>query len=298
MYTQFFGNFLLGREIITPTQLLEVMSAQKSTRIKIGTLAMHAGYMTAKEVEQILAVQTRVDKRFGEIAIEDGYLTQEQVNELLSQQAPNYMLLGQILEEKGYVSRAELEQLIVDYQSEYEIYDLDMADDDQKEMVDHLLTKLIPSVDEFTDHVTSYLELLFHNLIRFIGDDFTPLDIITLPEVPLTSCTSQIMESDKFVFESALDMDVATSISFASRYVGEEFEEMDSYIKASLEDFLNLHNGLFIVNMSNDFSEEIELHPPVEYEKPVFTSGQQSHVLPVLYPFGTIYFIWSVRAKK
>ena len=43
----------------------------------------------------------------------------------------------------------------------------------------------------------------------------------------------------------------------------EELYEFDEYVSASMEDFLNLHNGLYSVNMSNDYSMELHLQPPV-----------------------------------
>lgn len=54
-------------------------------------------------------------------------------------------------------------------------------------------------------------------------------------------------------FNSGIDMSKSVAIAFASRYAKEEFHEFDEYVKASIEDFLNLHNGLFNVNMSNEF---------------------------------------------
>lgn len=63
-------------------------------------------------------------------------------------------------------------------------------------------------------------------------------------------------------FNSGVDMSKSVAIAFASRYAKEEFHEFDEYVKASIEDFLNLHNGLFNVNMSNEFSLELNLCPP------------------------------------
>ena len=46
MHTQFFGNFLLNKGIITPEQLIEALKVQSSTHKKFGTLAIHSGYMS------------------------------------------------------------------------------------------------------------------------------------------------------------------------------------------------------------------------------------------------------------
>ena len=76
MFTQFFGNFLLKKGVIDAEQLLTILQNQNNVKIKLGTLAMCEGYMTASEVEKIHILQTHVDKKFGELAIEEGYLTE------------------------------------------------------------------------------------------------------------------------------------------------------------------------------------------------------------------------------
>ena len=114
MHTQFFGNFLLNKEIISPEQLIDLLKIHSTAHKKLGTLAIHSGYMSASEVEDVFITQTHYDKLFGELAIEMGYLTKEQVDELLTLQLPDYMLLGQTLIEQGVITHVELENLIKD----------------------------------------------------------------------------------------------------------------------------------------------------------------------------------------
>ena len=58
MYTQFFGNFLLSRGVVTSEQLINAIKEESTTHIKLGTLAIHAGYMTASEADNIIIMQT------------------------------------------------------------------------------------------------------------------------------------------------------------------------------------------------------------------------------------------------
>lgn len=293
MHTQFFGNFLLNKGVITPDQLIEVLKIQSTTHKKIGTLAIHAGYMSAHEVEDVCSLQTRCSKRFGELAIELQYLTKEQVDELLEMQLPNYMLLGQILIEKDIMNRIQFEDVLTEYKNTYEIYDLDMLDE-QKEMVDKLLMSFCPE-EEITNlkDILFYLKLLFNSLIRFIGEDFTPLKFITLPEVPTDYCVSQSLDGS-FSFLSALDMEPDVAIAFGSRYADKEFTEMNEYVEASIGDFLNLHNGLYAVNMSNDFSIELHLQPPAVHEATTLDTEATAYLLPIIYSFGRINFVISI----
>lgn len=293
MYTQFFGNFLLSRGVITSEQLIEAIQEESKAHMKLGTLAIHAGYMTASEAENILIMQTHEDKRFGDLAIQGGYMTKEQVDQLVKMQKPNYLLLGQILIDKGYLTMNEFENLIVDYQSENEIYDLDMVDE-KKETV----TEMLRNYCNFDNHpdaekAIDYLYLLFNNLVRFIGEDFTALNPIPCPEYPTNYCICQKTHGENFSVTSAIDIDMNAAIAFASRYVHEEFDDFDEYVKASLEDFLNLHNGLYNVNLSNDFSLELSLDPPVVHHCDVLTLSKGAYLFPVVYPFGTVNFLFS-----
>lgn len=290
MYAQFFGNYLLSRNAITTDQLVDAINAQRLAHMKLGTLALHAGYMTASEVDQIIIQQTHEDKLFGEIAIEDGYLSEAQVASLLQMQTPDFLLLGQILVEKGVLTNVDLENLMVDYKSENEIFELDMISE-QKEKVSQLIRNFFTLTDrEVPSHVIKYLNLLFNNLVRFIGEDFTPLNPSLCPEYATICCASQKL-SGKFEAIAYLDMSQETAICFASRYVSDEFLSYDEYVQASLEDFLNLHNGLFNVNLSNDESIELTLEAPEILMDSVISNDSDTVLLPIIYPFGTINFL-------
>ena len=295
MYTQVFGNYLLNTGLVTREQLLAALEAQTNTRVNLGAWAVHKGYMTTVEAQRIFILQTHQDKLFGELAVEEGYMSQDQVDELLQAQneMPGYVLLGQILVEQGVLTPLQLENLINGYQSEFEIYDLD-ENEEQNNLIHHLLAN-VDEEDSHTVHFNNYLILFFNNLIRFIGDDFTPLNFIKLSSVPTTNCIAQQLECDIFRVDSALDMEADVAVAFASRYAQENFEEYDEYVRASMEDYLNLHNGLFVVNTSNEYSLEVSLHPPREVDNGLLDSGSvNTYIFPVLYPFGTVRFILSI----
>ncbi|MBR5637923.1 MAG: chemotaxis protein CheX [Pseudobutyrivibrio sp.] len=290
MYTQFLGNYLLQKGIVTQEQLFNAMSRLSQTHIKLGTIAMHEGLMTANEVDECLYVQTREDKRFGEIAVERGYLEESQVSELLSKQTPDFILLGQNLVEDGVFSYEELERIIFDYKNESELYDLSL-DVENQEAVQNIISKFFLMAEMPTNDLNlMYLELMFNSLIRFIGEDFSPLSPMVLEEFPITFGVSQSVVSDHD-FITHLDCDREAAIAFASRYAKEDFNEFNEYIVAALEDFLNLHNGLFIVNASNQLSKDISLSPPVITEEGVLSGPNKCVDFPVAYPFGTVHLI-------
>ena len=53
MFTQFFGSYLLNRKIVSPANLRVALEKKDTTRVKLGVLAINAGYMTAKQVDAV-----------------------------------------------------------------------------------------------------------------------------------------------------------------------------------------------------------------------------------------------------
>lgn len=293
MYAQFFGNYLLARNIVTKEQLIHAMQQKSSEQIKLGTLAIHAGYMTANEVDRIIILQTHQDKRFGELAVQEGYLTELQVAELLKAQKPDFLLLGQVLVREGILDNQQLQNLIIDYQSENEIYDFDFSDE-TKETIKQLVERFFVIAERsLSEYELSFLRLLFNNLVRFIGDDFTLVTPSLCKEYPSNYCVHQDIVGP-ISMRTYIDMSETTCIDFASRYVHDTFTEFDEYVQASLDDFLNLHNGLFTVNMSNDYSIELQLEPPVTESLELLNFETETYLLPIVYPFGTIHFIFEL----
>lgn len=293
MYAQFFGNYLLSKRAVSSEQLIKAIEEQHTKHTKIGTLAVHMNYMNASQVNSILIRQTHENKRFGELAIEEGYLTAEQVDILLHQQMPIYLQIGQGLVENGALTDEELDTLITSYQEENELSQLDMVYEQQENLQSLIQNLLLISVTNIPNFLLQYLTLLFNNLIRFIGEDFTPLNPMICSEYVADHCSAQIINGE-FSLTSYLDLDEESAIQFASRYVQEDFQNYDEYVQASVEDFLNLHNGLFNVNISNEKSIELELEPPVSLENTYISSSSEMILMPIIYPFGTLNFFFKM----
>jgi len=176
MFSQFFGNFILNNKLVTPSQLADALEVKSSTRLKLGVLAINAGLMTSSQVEEVHSMQSRVDKRFGDIAVDLGFVTEEQINSLLSTQKTGYLILGQALVDKGYLTNSQFEQALSDYKEKFKLSDDDFTSEKQDKL-DNIISEFyhfdtISNAKKFTQ----YVHLLFKNLIRFIGDDFTPLE--------------------------------------------------------------------------------------------------------------------------
>lgn len=293
MFTQLFGNYLLQKGVVNTEQLTDAIKQSAASHIKVGSLAIHSGYMTPEQVERVYIIQTHEDALFGQLAIREGYLNEEQLDEILRQQTPSYLKVGQALVEHGIISAQQFDELIHEYQNENKISSLN-TNDKQSEDFQHLIKSFcnFACITE-NDKFVSYLHLLFNNLIRFIGSDFTPLNMVPLSDYQTYYASSQMINGSISI-QATIDMEENTALSFASRYAGEEFAAFDEYCQASLDDFLNLHNGLFLVNMSNMFDIELGLNPPEAVNHISYAPTGETYYLPIIFTFGTVNFLFTI----
>lgn len=260
MFTQYFGQYLLNKSYLTPQQLHEGLELQKETRLKLGVLAVNAGYMTADQADEVNESQKKVDKRFGELAVDMGYLTDEQVEELLSSQKFGHLLLGQALVDKGYMTLQEFEKAINEYKKDYSISDQEfeaLQRDDVEEMINTLI-KIEGSKDEKL--LKSYLGLFARNLIRFIDTETVVTEVTKLEEYQCKFAAKQNIHGEAVDLSTYIEAEEDSFVKFASKFAEEELTSVDEMVEASVGEFLNLHNGIFLVNMSNT-GTELELTP-------------------------------------
>lgn len=293
MFTQFFGNYLLNSGLVSPEKLSEALGKLSETKLRLGVLAINAGIMTAEQVDRVHAEQQKVDKRIGELMVEMGYATDEQIDKLFRTQPSAHLLLGQTLVNDGVMTNSQFENALNSYKREMGVSDADL------EVAD--LGDFRPLVDKFynfdnTDnksYLSGYIVLLFKNLVRFIGTDFAPLSAQELMSNISRSCLGQEIHGGIKAI-TLIDADDDSLIEFASRFSGEHLTANDDYARDCINEFLNLHNGLFAVNVSNETGLEIELSPQTVYNELNIDTINNSRVIPVCFSFGTINFIISI----
>lgn len=250
MFSQYFGHYLLNRGLISREQLKDALDYQKSVHVKFGVIAVDEGYMTPSQVEEVHEMQKKVDRRFGEIAVELGYLTEEQVQKMLETQKQNHLLLAQALVDRGYMTIEEFSQALNDYKEEHSL-----SDDKFEQIKDGNIDVLVENIfqsdeDEKRNEYIPYISLFAKNMIRFI-DSQVYLEISKLDEQQKGLwAVQQEITGEAPMFTSILaNEDVFLYI--ASKYAEEELTEVDELAEASVSEFLNLHNGIYLVNMSN-----------------------------------------------
>ena len=293
MYSQFFGNYLFSNGYVTKEQLLPALVHQTKAFIHVSTLALYAGYMSAQEIQHVIDLQETEGKKFSELAIKYGYLTQHQVMELLNMKTPDFLILGQILINDKVFSYEEFENILTDYRSQSEFIDFELNDENRNDFCRLVEDFSIVSEAAIPDFGKSYLELLYNNFVRYIGDDFSTLPPSICTEFATECCVSQTVQGP-YEVNTYFHMDEATALAFAERYSGEPYKEVDEYVIASIEDMLNLQNGLFIVNASNERLSDFNIGVIGHHPNTILNFGPTTFLFPICYPFGIIYFIMEI----
>ncbi len=138
-----------------------------------------------------------------------------------------------------------------------------------------------------------YISELMCNLVRFVEDGATSSPVTVLDALPENCFLSQNIIGDYQAF-TALYAEEEVLTKFAATYSKFDLDHYDSIVNELAADFMNLHNGLFIVNLSDTEDVESTLEPPVlEPPGEPFSMHENIYQLPVGFSFGTVNFILS-----
>lgn len=290
MFSQFFGGYLLNNGLVTKEQLSKALDEKKNTRLRLGVLAMNEGLMTAEQVEHVNVTQQTVDKLFGDLAVELGYLKPEDVTELLSKQPTDYLLLGQTLVNTGALSNAQFEDAINSYKQKLQVADDDLGDEQNDRLVELVKDFFHFGTAQNAKLYASYVTLLFKYLIRFIGDDFTPLEASIIKTVDAQRTVRQDI-TGAYSGATLIAAGREEYSAFASRFAKDAYVADPEFDDASAGEFLNVCNGLYAVNESNESGIEISLTPLTFTNGETVDFGKEVFSIPVQFTFGEVEFI-------
>ncbi len=139
-----------------------------------------------------------------------------------------------------------------------------------------------------------YVAELVFNLNRFVDDKISSLPTTILDKMPDQCFIGQSITGDYQAVTGVYgDEDALTA--FAVKYSKIELERYDSIVPELAADFMNLHNGLFLVNLSEAEHIESSLLPPMmNPEETLSASDSQTiYLMPVEFEFGIINFVLS-----
>ncbi|MCI8509265.1 MAG: hypothetical protein HFJ06_12005 [Lachnospiraceae bacterium] len=259
MFGVYFGKYLEGKGIISNEQYNDIISDSKNAKVKMGLLAVEAGYMTEEQAEQVNNLQQMQDRRFGDIAVEKGYLTEDQVGSLLKKQGDEYLLFVQALVEKGILSLEQIQKEINAYKKSGRFTALDIeaikSGDIDKIVPVFVKENYIPPI------IKDYIALTARNMVRFIDRHFRLEKVEKLNEYTSTFVASQELNGDHKIFSGFCGDGEGIKL-IAEAYAKEEFETVDMDALDAACEFLNCNNGLYASKLSYE-DVDLDMLPPV-----------------------------------
>lgn len=277
MFSQYFGHYLLEKGLIKPEQLADALTYQHSQHLKLGIIAINDGLMTPAQVEHIHNMQKQVDRRFGELAVEQGYINEEQLNALLKTQKEGHLMLGQALVDREYFTLEQLQTALDDYKkkSGLSVRHFNIVGNDDSLEIEQ---KFKNFGDGRIGRIYSdYVTLLVRNCIRFLDENPT-IEIDHIDTGYKTEWYAFQEITGKISMRTGIACETAVFVQLAAKFAQEEIKEADELAQASVGEFLNLHNGIFLVNMSNN-DIELEMKPQVVTKVNTVRSSERIYVV-------------------
>lgn len=164
--------------------------------------------------------------------------------------------------------------------------------------MDETITKLLDqsnykriksSLDDFSD---LYIKKLLENIILYVDPNVGLGEISLVDSYHLEHELSQDITGCPSAY-SAIDGNIKVLTAFAESYSNLGIAEFNSLCKEALLDFMNMSNGLFVVELSNKNICELSLSVPKQNGNYNLSSDIEGKItmIPVNFSYGTITFL-------
>lgn len=257
MANRYFSQYLLNEGILTPENAGLMLAKSISVEPDLTVVALEKGLIG---VDQAIELE---GNRFEEVVLAKKYLTALQLDDLKKAVPERSACLGQVLLNEGIVSLIDLAKL----------YEASSKAGSQPimEVVSSLLKSKGMELGE-KEHWGDYVELLVGTMQRFMNTDAILLQGgKAAAEADRTYLVSQSMNG-ALSMTAGCFMCGSVLLTMANRFSGEELTEVDEMAVDCLEEFCNVLNGLYIVNMSGK-NMDMDLDMPRTEEDAVPTGA-------------------------
>lgn len=285
MFSQYFGSYLLNKGYLSAEQLRHAMELQDAVHLKLGILALNEGLMTPEQISNTHERQRMMDKRFGEIAIELGFLTETQVIHLLNAQKRSHLLLGQALIDNGYLTIEQLNSALEEYKNDYGLSNKSFNALQQGDIEEIVQVYSDFTVSRYYKTYNDYVALLLKNLVRLMNVSSNLEHNRLISDYKAPYLVYQEIKGPVSFYTGIASDNADTMANLAANYACEKYDAYDEMAQAALAEFLNLHNGIFLVNMSNR-DLELELNPQISAQDVQLQIKGSGFIVPINTKYG------------
>jgi CheY-specific phosphatase CheX len=275
MFAQFFGNYLINKNLITKAQFDEIITHQKTIRVKLGLIAVSEKLLSPGKADEINRLQATIDKKFGDIALEKGYLTATQIDHLLSLQGNPYLQFAQAIVEKGFMTFDAFEEHLLSCQKEHNLTNSELTAFKSGD-IDRIAPIFI-KIDApfYYDHIA----LTLRNINRFISSEIYIEKAYPVTDYSFIHIAGQQLDGHHSIFLGFASDDNGI-LSIANPFAKENFTAVNEDAYDAVCEFVNCINGLYASKLSHE-NVEIDMLPPLFYNNKKIVSSTPFYIVPV-----------------
>ncbi len=256
MLDRLFGNYLVNKGKLLPSQLEMLLTKADQRRYRLGAIAVSEKIISVAQAEEINALQATKDEHFGNLAIEKGYMGEGQVEALLAKQSDPYSVFRDLVLEAQILREEDFSLWLKEFQQE------NWFTDEEMEILQHgEIAEIVPLfLEEEQKKYSEYFTYALKNIYRLVDchaflEKSQSVNRIQGEAV----ATQRLREGQNLKCALYGKMDALQNV--AVRYTREEFIETEEDILDASCELLNCMNGLYASALSTPESY-VRLEPP------------------------------------
>lgn len=275
MINRLFGNYLVTKQILSQSQLDDLLPVRKDFKAEVETIAVINKVLTSAAAQKLIEQIDKEKEHFGQAAIEAGYLSDEKLDEILTYQANSFMKFIQSLLNRGILSLDQINPSLDEFQQLGGYSDAQVSSlihDDLEDCIHVFVPLKSEKLKEFT--------LTLVQTIRRLVDCDTYLDkAYTARSLQLDKYACQMIVGDMHmkVYISAPDNGL---LAIANYFTENSYDTVNEDALDNVGEFINCVNGLFATNLSYD-DVSIDMNSPEYSMDGPFISNEKLYVIPI-----------------
>lgn len=280
---QYFAQDLLNKNILSSQQVVSLLDSSGEHQATLAMRALCQKVMTAVQIEEILKME-KGSENFGPLALSAGYVTQSQLRSL-EEMVPNINLdFSQAMIDEKIVDYHTIEKLLLDYEAK----ETTVINETVKQIATQI--EVFEDLEEECELYSEYIDAFLRATAQFMRTS----TIINFSAEPFSGEKSVIVVSQRITGDISLNVGIMAEEDvfkrMAHRYSQEpDVEYTEELIIDSVAEFLNVTNGLYLINLSNrHYAVDLE---PYRVAYNIIPSANKQLVIPINADFGTFELI-------
>jgi len=275
MINRLFGNYLVEKQILTQSQLDDLLPVPKDLKAEVETIAVINKVLMSATAQELLEQIDKDREHFGEIAIEAGYLSDEKLDEILTYQSNAFMKFVQSLLDRGVFSLEQINPLLDEFQRRGGYNDTQISSLIHDDLEDCIYI-FVPLKSEL---LKKYTLTLVQTIRRLVDCDAYLDKAYTARSLQLDKYACQMIGGDMHmkVYISAPDNGL---LAIANYFTEDTYETVNEDALDNVGEFINCVNGLFATNLSYD-DITIDMNSPEYSVDGPFISNEKLYVIPI-----------------